>query len=109
MVKDCYVLNEEGTAFEYVTRNTALTALASYFTTSLPEELRLPSIVLPEIPIVPGISGDINGDTKVDIADAVSVLNIMAEGTFSRIADINNDGKIDIADFVSILNIMAEN
>ena len=109
MVKDCYVLNEEGTAFEFVTRNTALTALASYFTTSLPEELRLPSIVLPEIPIVPGISGDINGDTKVDIADAVSVLNIMAEGTFSRIADINNDGKIDIADFASILNIMAEN
>ena len=50
-VKDCYVLNEDGTAFEYTTTNKTLTALTSYFTTNLPEEQRLPSIVLPEIPV----------------------------------------------------------
>ena len=54
------------------------------------------------------VIGDLNGDTKVDIADAVTVLNIMAAGEYSKAADINNDEKIDIADFVSILNIMAE-
>ena len=108
VVKDCYVLNEEGTAFEYVTKNTTLTGLTSYFTTSLPEELRLPSIILPEIPVLPVKTGDLNGDAKVDIADAVSVLNIMAEGNYNKVADINNDEKVDIADFVSILNIMAE-
>lgn len=54
------------------------------------------------------VIGDINKDAKVDIADAVSVLNLMAESTYSEDADINNDNKVDIADFVSILNIMAE-
>ena len=49
-MKDIYALNGDGTAFEYVTTSTNLTALVPYFTTSLPEELRLPSIVLPEIP-----------------------------------------------------------
>ena len=31
----------------------------------------------------------------------------MAAGTFSAEADLNNDGKIDIADFVVVLDIMA--
>ena len=55
-----------------------------------------------------GIEGDMNGDDKVDIADAVSILNIMAEGTNDPAADLNGDGKVDIADFVTVLNIMAE-
>ncbi|MBQ7461359.1 MAG: C10 family peptidase [Bacteroidaceae bacterium] len=50
-VRECYILNEEGTAFDYVTTTKTLTALTSYFTTVLPEETRLPSIVLPEVPI----------------------------------------------------------
>ena len=110
-VKDYYILNEEGTAFEYVAVTKALPALASYFQTSLPEELRPASIVLPEIPKSPSKAGDLNGDGKVDIADAVSVLNIMAAGASDeglRQGDMNNDGKVDIADFVSILNIMAQ-
>ena len=57
---------------------------------------------------VSGKIGDLNGDGKVDIADAVSVLDLMAEGTYSKDADINGDEKVDIADFVSILDIMAE-
>jgi len=107
-VKDCYVLNAEGTAFEYVTTSKTLGALCSYFTTTLPEELRLPSIQLPEVPKARGKAGDLNGDDKIDIADAVSVLNMMAEGTYNSFADLNGDGHVDIADFVSILNIMAE-
>ena len=51
--------------------------------------------------------GDLNKDGKVDIADAVTVLNIMAAGEYKEEADINHDQKVDIADFVSILNIMA--
>ena len=51
---------------------------------------------------------DLNGDEKVDIADAVSILNLMAESKYTEDADINKDNKVDIADFVSILNIMAE-
>lgn len=51
--------------------------------------------------------GDLNKDSKVDIADAVTVLNIMAAGEYNAEADINVDDKVDIADFVTILNIMA--
>lgn len=54
-----------------------------------------------------GTRGDLNGDGKVDIADAVSILNVMAEGSDNKAADLNGDEKVDIADFVSVLNIMA--
>jgi len=54
-----------------------------------------------------GGKGDLNGDGKVDIADAVTILNMMAAGEYSADADVNNDQKVDIADFVTILNIMA--
>lgn len=50
---------------------------------------------------------DMNGDSKVDIADAVTILNIMATGEYIKAADVNGDGKVDIADFVTVLNIMA--
>ncbi|MBR1498802.1 MAG: hypothetical protein IJ615_04130 [Bacteroidaceae bacterium] len=56
----------------------------------------------------PSVKGDLNGDGKVDIADAVSILNVMADGTDDPAADLNADGKVDIADFVTVLNIMAE-
>ena len=54
-----------------------------------------------------GKKGDLNGDDKVDIADAVSVLDLMAEGKEDSAADLNGDGKVDIADFVSVLDLMA--
>jgi hypothetical protein len=53
--------------------------------------------------------GDLNYDYKVDISDAVIVLNIMATGVYNETADVNHDMKVDIADFVTILNIMAAN
>ncbi|MBR6030442.1 MAG: dockerin type I repeat-containing protein [Bacteroidaceae bacterium] len=54
------------------------------------------------------IEGDLNGDGKVDIADAVSVLDIMAASGYDAAADLNGDQKVDIADFVAILDIMAQ-
>lgn len=51
--------------------------------------------------------GDLNDDLKVDIADGVCVLEVLATDEYSEFADINGDGKVDIADFVAILNIMA--
>jgi hypothetical protein len=55
----------------------------------------------------PGVEGDLDGDGKVSIADAVSVLNFMAAGEYDVKADLNGDGQVNIADYVSILNIMA--
>ena len=56
-----------------------------------------------------GAEGDLNGDGKVDIADAVTVLDFMAAGSNDPAADLNGDGKVDIADFVTVLDIMAGN
>ena len=53
-------------------------------------------------------NGDLNVDGKVDIADGVVVLNIMAASGYQEFADLNQDQKVDIADFVCILNIMAQ-
>lgn len=55
-----------------------------------------------------GIEGDLNGDEKVDIADAVAVLEVMARDGNDAEADLNGDGKVDIADFVAVLEIMAK-
>ncbi|MBR4186927.1 MAG: dockerin type I repeat-containing protein [Bacteroidaceae bacterium] len=55
-----------------------------------------------------GIEGDLNGDSKVDIADAVAVLEVMARDGNDPEADLNGDGKVDIADFVAVLEIMAK-
>ena len=54
------------------------------------------------------IEGDLNGDFKVDIADAVAVLEVMARDGNDPEADLNEDGRIDIADFVAVLEIMAK-
>lgn len=107
-LKDCYVLNADGTAFDYTTKALELDPMAPYFTTVLSEDVMPQSIILPPIPVKPVLVGDLNGDLVVDIADAVSVLNIMSEGAESADADVNGDGVVDIADFVSILNIMAQ-
>ena len=55
-----------------------------------------------------GIEGDLTGDGVVNIADAVSVLELMASGEYSKEADLTGDGVVNIADFVSILEIMAQ-
>ena len=52
--------------------------------------------------------GDVNGDGKIDVADAQSVLNIIADEDYMPGADVNNDGKVDVADYQSILNLMAD-
>lgn len=53
------------------------------------------------------VKGDVNCDGKIDIADAVTVLNAMAGQAVAGNADVNGDNKVDIADFVTVLNIMA--
>ncbi len=79
-IKDCYILNEEGTAFEYVTTNTVLNGMESYFTTNLPEEMRLPSIVLPDIPVAPVMALD---ETSSEAIVAGTYDQLILRRTFS--------------------------
>ena len=55
-----------------------------------------------------GVQGDVNNDGKVDVADAQTILNFIADEDYMASADINGDGKVDVADYQSILNIIAD-
>ena len=58
-----------------------------------------------EVP--PTLTGDVNGDGKVDISDVNAVINIMlGKAAYVDAGDVNGDGKIDISDVNAIINIM---
>lgn len=110
-LKDVYMINAQGTAFEYITKSTPLTAMSSYFTTKLAEEKMLEQILLPSVPqssSKPAGWGDVNLDQVIDESD----VNVLAktlvlkapEGTGIEYGDVDGDGKITIADIVLLIN-----
>lgn len=56
------------------------------------------------------VSGDVNGDGKVDVSDYIGVANhILGQtqaGFNEKAADVNEDGKIDVSDYIGIANII---
>lgn len=56
------------------------------------------------------IMGDVNGDGKVSVTDAVGIVNHILHRTptvfISKMADINGDGNISVSDAVSIVNMV---
>ena len=61
-----------------------------------------------------GVKGDVNGDSKVDVADIASIITVMAGATDpdaspSGAADVNGDGTVDVADIATVISIMAAN
>ena len=72
-------------------------------TVSLPETIS-------KLSIENYVKGDANGDGKVDIADAVCIVNhVVGKPTPAfniKAADANGDGSVDIADAVRIVNLI---
>lgn len=56
------------------------------------------------------MTGDINGDNRVTVTDAVGIVNFVLRRPpsvfISKAADVNNDGNITISDAVNIINIV---
>ena len=56
------------------------------------------------------VTGDVNGDGAVDVADIASVIDAMsgvgAEPVSTQKADVNGDGNVDVADIATIISIM---
>ena len=114
-LKDVYALNESGSAFEYVTTNTTLPAMGSYFTTKLAAEEKLEQILLPAVPFSSSKSagwGDVNQDRQIDASDVQALALVLVlkapEGSGVEYGDANGDGKITIADLVTLINQVKE-
>ena len=54
------------------------------------------------------LKGDVNKDGSVDLSDALTILDKMAEGSTDVAFDVDGDGNVNLSDFLSILDIMAE-
>ena len=56
------------------------------------------------------ITGDVNQDGTVDVADIAAVIDVMAGSTAfsSALADVTGDGTVDVADVGAIIDIMAK-
>ena len=54
--------------------------------------------------------GDVNDDSKVDVADIASIVSYMSGYTtiLKEKADVNGDGVVDVADIAQVISIMAD-
>ena len=52
------------------------------------------------------ISGDINGDSFVNIQDVVLVVNLVISGDYDYLGDLNSDNSVDVLDIVLLVNII---
>lgn len=52
------------------------------------------------------VTGDVNGDGEVTIADFSALINIILNEGNDKVADINGDGEVTIADASALINII---
>ena len=57
-----------------------------------------------------GVTGDVNGDGKVDVADINILIDIIltldSESKYAGRADVNKDGKVDVADINAVIDLI---
>ena len=57
----------------------------------------------------PAQQGDVNGDTKVDVADVTALVNILkSEGGKPNTADVDGSGTVDSVDVEALVNMILE-
>ena len=52
------------------------------------------------------LSGDINGDSSLDVLDIVQIVSYILDSQYDMIADINDDSSLDVLDIVQIVSII---
>lgn len=60
----------------------------------------------------PRLSGDVNDDGKVDVADLNVIINVMLgnsqDALLNQWADVTSDGRVDVLDINTVINLMLE-
>ena len=54
----------------------------------------------------PGLTGDVNGDGSVNIADINAVIDLILSGRFDAVGDVNGDGAVNISDINALIGII---
>ena len=73
---------------------------------TLIESPSIASQFLTTLECVESVTGDINGDSSVNVQDVILVVNFILVNDYNSAADINLDGSVDILDVVQIVNII---
>jgi len=55
------------------------------------------------------ITGDVNGDGEVTIADVNAIVDLILSGGYTTPADVNSDGEVTIADVNAVVDIILNN
>ena len=51
-------------------------------------------------------AGDVNGDTKVDVADITAMVNIIVANGYEKVADLDGDNDVDTEDVKALVNLV---
>ena len=54
-------------------------------------------------------SGDLNGDSNINVSDIVLLINLILSGDYLEPGDINSDGNINVQDVVILVQIILNN
>jgi hypothetical protein len=68
--------------------------------------LLLGALIVPNSAYAQGITGDVNGDHEVNIADVNAVLDVVLGNSSNAAADVNCDNEINIADVNVLIDII---
>jgi len=52
------------------------------------------------------ITGDINGDTLINVQDVILVVNLVLSAEYSNIADLNSDLDLNVLDIIALVNLI---
>ena len=52
------------------------------------------------------VTGDVNSDGEVNVADVNAIINMVLSGSFNPLGDVNGDGEVNIADINKIIDII---
>ncbi|MBO7609937.1 MAG: hypothetical protein J6S96_07030 [Muribaculaceae bacterium] len=99
-LENCYISKPQG---GHVYRgNLCAAGSNAYFTGEIE--------ILAGSPVIPGIPGDVNGDSMVDVEDVNAAINIILKlktvNDYPGNADVTDDGIIDVEDVNAIINII---
>ena len=97
--------NGDGTlttlTFEVIAAKASTLTLSDVLLANSAGETFVPNVESAEITESPQLTGDVNGDGTVNIADLVSVASNLGK-TGQNAADVNGDGTVNIADLVLV-------